>query len=312
MQHRGYNNTISSNGNSTAQKFGYNGVELEESLGLDLMEMDERSYDPAIARWTSIDPITHFSNSTYNAFDNNPVFWADPSGADAVYNWDDGKYYDNGKEVSFAEAMGSYGLNTDGSEANNNDDCKKNPEKCKKKSKKKEVKDMSAGEFYAMAYNGYGRTAFLNGNDPYNPTESDMAQSDKERDEAALDFALMIVPISKVLKILKLGKYTRTAYHKALDVLKKSGDDLLANGKTYEQVVKVLSPARNMLKATIRKSDSWIGRKIAETRNLYKYGNKLGPQLDNIARKYTKNGVTNWKAIYDNIWKTSKTFDKIK
>jgi hypothetical protein len=45
--------------------------------------MDVRSYDPAIARWTSIDPVTHYSMSTYNAFDNNPVFWADPSGADA-------------------------------------------------------------------------------------------------------------------------------------------------------------------------------------------------------------------------------------
>ena len=42
-----------------------------------------RQYDPAIARWTSIDPVTHWSNSTYNAFDNNPVFFADPSGADS-------------------------------------------------------------------------------------------------------------------------------------------------------------------------------------------------------------------------------------
>ena len=45
--------------------------------------MDARAYDPAIARWTSIDPVAHHSMSTYNAFDNNPVYWADPSGADA-------------------------------------------------------------------------------------------------------------------------------------------------------------------------------------------------------------------------------------
>jgi len=83
LKHKGYNNTISSNGNSVAQKFGYNGVELEESLGLNLMEMDVRSYDPAIARFTGIDPVTHYDFSTYTAFDNNPVFWADPSGADA-------------------------------------------------------------------------------------------------------------------------------------------------------------------------------------------------------------------------------------
>ena len=84
LKHNGYNNVVSSNGNSTAQKFKYNGVELEESLGLNLYEMEFRQYDPAIARFTSIDPVTHHSMSTYTAFDNNPVFWADPSGANAT------------------------------------------------------------------------------------------------------------------------------------------------------------------------------------------------------------------------------------
>ena len=46
--------------------------------------MDFRDYDPAIARWTGIDPVTHHNMSPYMAFDGNPVFWADPSGADAI------------------------------------------------------------------------------------------------------------------------------------------------------------------------------------------------------------------------------------
>jgi hypothetical protein len=45
--------------------------------------MDMRQYDPAIARWVVQDPVTHYDFSPYNAFDNNPVFWADPSGADS-------------------------------------------------------------------------------------------------------------------------------------------------------------------------------------------------------------------------------------
>ena len=57
------------------------------------------------------DPVTHHSQSMYNAFDNNPVFWADPSGADAVYNWDDGTYYDDEKEVTFEQALASHGIN---------------------------------------------------------------------------------------------------------------------------------------------------------------------------------------------------------
>lgn len=55
---------------------------------MNLYEMDFRNYDPAIARFTSIDPVTHFEYSTYSAFDNNPVFWADPSGADAESDLD--------------------------------------------------------------------------------------------------------------------------------------------------------------------------------------------------------------------------------
>lgn len=86
LKHKGYNN-ISPLGNSAAKKFKYNGQEYEESLGLNLYEMNLRQYDPAIARWTGIDPVVHHSMSTYTAFDNNPVFWADPSGANsAVYN----------------------------------------------------------------------------------------------------------------------------------------------------------------------------------------------------------------------------------
>src|SRR5690606_33416150 len=38
----------------------------------------------AIARWVVMDPVIHHDMSPYNAFDNNPVYWADPSGADAT------------------------------------------------------------------------------------------------------------------------------------------------------------------------------------------------------------------------------------
>ncbi len=45
--------------------------------------MDVRMYDPTIGRFNGIDPVTHFSQGTSVAFDNNPVFWTDPSGADS-------------------------------------------------------------------------------------------------------------------------------------------------------------------------------------------------------------------------------------
>ena len=87
MKHKGYNNTYSG-GNATAQKFKYNGIELEEVTGL--YEMDLRAYDPAIGRWNGIDIVDHFEYSPYQAFDNNPIFFADPSGADSEsdYDWE--------------------------------------------------------------------------------------------------------------------------------------------------------------------------------------------------------------------------------
>ena len=45
--------------------------------------MPLRSYDPVLARWNHIDPVTHHSLSPYNSFDNNPVFYSDPSGGNS-------------------------------------------------------------------------------------------------------------------------------------------------------------------------------------------------------------------------------------
>src|SRR5690606_32633536 len=62
------------------------GKEWQDELGLNMYDMDMRMYDPAIARWVVMDPVVHHSMSPYNAFDNNPVFWADPGGAESESN----------------------------------------------------------------------------------------------------------------------------------------------------------------------------------------------------------------------------------
>ncbi|QSW91513.1 RHS repeat-associated core domain-containing protein [Flavobacterium endoglycinae] len=90
-------------------KYKYNGKELQDELGLNMYDMDMRQYDPAIARWVVHDPIVHYDKSPYSAYDNNPIYWADPSGMDGEhYNWNTGKYEnDKGKEVSFETALAS-------------------------------------------------------------------------------------------------------------------------------------------------------------------------------------------------------------
>ena len=74
--------------------YKFNGQELQEDLGLNMYDMDFRDYDPAIARWVAMDPVVHHSLSPYNAFDSNPLFWVDPSGADSqtLFDLDGGKH----------------------------------------------------------------------------------------------------------------------------------------------------------------------------------------------------------------------------
>ena len=87
LKHKGYNTIQSAARDHT---YEYNGIEYEESLGLNLMEMELRQFDPAIGRFTSLDPVIHHSMSTYTAFDNNPVFYSDPSGGDSQTIYDFG------------------------------------------------------------------------------------------------------------------------------------------------------------------------------------------------------------------------------
>lgn len=82
----GYNTglTIRNSNQRNMYQYKLNGKEYQDELGLNMYAMDMRQYDPAIARWVIQDPIIHFNMSPYNAFDNNPVFWADPSGGNSV------------------------------------------------------------------------------------------------------------------------------------------------------------------------------------------------------------------------------------
>ena len=75
----------------TSHKYLYNGMERQDEMGINMYSMDFRQLDPAVGRWTGIDPVIHYDFSPYNSFDNNPIYWIDPSGANATkYEDEDG------------------------------------------------------------------------------------------------------------------------------------------------------------------------------------------------------------------------------
>lgn len=77
-------------------KYTYNGKEYIDNLNINLHDYGARYYDPAIARWTSVDPLAdqYSSFSTYNYTLGNPIRFIDPDGmrvdVSALYTNKDG------------------------------------------------------------------------------------------------------------------------------------------------------------------------------------------------------------------------------
>lgn len=82
LTHKGYNSVVSSNANSSAEKYKYQGQELEEELGKDTYAYQWRDYDPALMRFNKIDRFAekYYPVSPYAFAANNPIVYREIQG----------------------------------------------------------------------------------------------------------------------------------------------------------------------------------------------------------------------------------------
>jgi len=82
LLHKGYNSVVSPNVNSQADKYKYQGQELEEELGKDTYAYQWRDYDPALMRFNKIDRFAekYADTSPYAYITNNPILYREIAG----------------------------------------------------------------------------------------------------------------------------------------------------------------------------------------------------------------------------------------
>jgi RHS repeat-associated protein len=78
LKHEGYN----TDNKQLNYKYKYNGKELQDELGLNMIAMDFRQYDSTIGRFVGMDRLSElaFSITPYRFAYNNPIYFSDPTG----------------------------------------------------------------------------------------------------------------------------------------------------------------------------------------------------------------------------------------
>ncbi|MFF2324939.1 MULTISPECIES: hypothetical protein [unclassified Streptomyces] len=101
------------------------------------------------------------------------------------------------------------------------------------------------------------------------------------------------------------AREVRIRYHQLLDSMERVEDRMRAEGRSDEEIARVLVTLRNEAKDITRAGMSPEAVQALEERNMAKYGNPLGPTADQQFAKYGS-----WAAVVDAATRSNAAIDR--
>lgn len=101
------------------------------------------------------------------------------------------------------------------------------------------------------------------------------------------------------------AREVRLRYHRLLDTMERVADRMHEEGRSDEEIARVLVDMRNEAKDITRAGMTPEAVEALEQRNMKKYGNPLGPTADQQFAKYGS-----WAAVIDAATRTSAAVDR--
>lgn len=99
------------------------------------------------------------------------------------------------------------------------------------------------------------------------------------------------------------GRLARIAYHESIQELYSLLDELVAEGKSAEEIARVVSPKRNEIRLAAYENDP-EGLETAKARNLEKYGHEEGPLPEELYEQYGS-----WEIVIEKAFSVNSGMD---